>query len=412
MITYQDVLALDDNDPLAAKRQEFVLPSGCIYLDGNSLGALPEGARKRAKEVVEQQWGEGLIKSWNQHNWIDLPTQLGDKIAPLIGAAKGQVICCDSISVNLFKLLCAALAMRPGRNIVLSQSDNFPTDLYMVQGLSQLVGEQRCQLKLVDEQDISGNLNAEVAVLLLTQVNFRTGYLHDMHSITKLAHQKGILVIWDLAHSAGALPIELDRWGVDFAVGCGYKYLNGGPGAPAFIYAASRHQTAINQPLSGWMGHASPFTFSPQYAAGDGMLRFLCGTPSIVSMSVLDAALDVFAGVDMRVVRKKSCQLANLCMALIEQTGLCAALNLVSPRIDGERGSQVAYAHPSAFAICQALIARNIICDFRAPDILRIGFTPLYTSYSDVWHAVVNLQDIIQQGIYTQPQYNQKHKVT
>ena len=412
MITYQDILALDDNDPLADKRQEFVLPSGCIYLDGNSLGALPEAARKRAKEVVEQQWGEGLIKSWNQHNWIDLPTQVGDKIAPLIGAAPGQVICCDSISVNLFKLLSAALAMRPGRHIVLSQSDNFPTDLYMVQGLSQLLGEQRCQLKLVDEQDINDNLNTEVAVLLLTQVNFRTGYLHNMQRITQLAHQQGILVIWDLAHSAGAVPIELDRWEVDFAVGCGYKYLNGGPGAPAFIYAASRHQSALTQPLNGWMGHANPFAFSQQYQAAEGMLRFLSGTPSVVSMSVLDAALEVFDKVDMQLIRKKSCELANLCMALIEQSRLSNTLHLVSPVNDAERGSQVAYAHPNAFAICQALIARNIICDFRAPDILRIGFTPLYTSYADVWHAVENLQDIVQQGIYRQPQYNQKHKVT
>ena len=412
MITFQDIQALDAKDPLAAKKNEFELPADCIYLDGNSLGALPQKAKIRARQVVEQQWGQDLISSWNRHAWIDLPIRVGEKIAPLIGAAAEQVISCDSISVNVFKLLCSALTMQKGRHVVLSQTDNFPTDLYMVQGLSELLGLQHCELRLHAGERIEDAFSDEVAVLLLTQVNFRTGYLHDMQKITAMAHQHGILVIWDLAHSAGALPIELDKCEVDFAVGCGYKYLNGGPGAPAFIYVAKRHQDSITQPLSGWMGHANPFQFLPDYTPGKGMLRFLCGTPPIVSMSILEAALEIFADVNMPVLRDKSCKLAQLWMTLIEQLDLSNDLRLTSPVLDVERGSQVAYAHPCAFAICQALIERNIICDFRAPDILRIGFTPLYTSYADVWHAVKTLQEIVQQQQYRDEKYQQINKVT
>jgi kynureninase len=412
MIILQDILALDAIDPLASKKSEFALPTDSIYLDGNSLGALPKTAKIRATEVVELQWGQDLISSWNRHQWIDLPLKVGEKIAPLIGAASGQVICCDSISVNLFKLLCSALTLQTGRNVVLSQKDNFPTDLYMVQGLAELLGQQHCELNLFAGECIEEALNNDVAVLLLTQVNFRTGYLHDMQKLTELAHQHGILVIWDLAHSAGALPIELDKCEVDFAVGCGYKYLNGGPGAPAFVYVAARHQAAVKQPLSGWMGHANPFQFLPEYEAAAGMQRFLCGTPPILSMSVLDASLDVFNGVDMQVVRDKSCKLAQLWMTLIAQADLTNELTLISPRCDDERGSQVAYTHRSAFAICQALIARDIVCDFRAPDVLRVGFTPLYTSYADIWHAVENLQDIVQKKIYRDAKYNLLSKVT
>ncbi|KXI30541.1 kynureninase [Paraglaciecola hydrolytica] len=411
-MTFQDVQALDLNDPLADRKKQFSLPADCIYLDGNSLGALPIRAKNRTREVIEQQWGQDLIKSWNTHHWIDLPAQTGEKIASLIGAAAGQVICCDSISVNLFKLLCSALNMQKGRTVVLSQQDNFPTDLYMVQGLAELLGQQQCELRLQGGDNIVEALTADVAVLLLTQVNFRTGYMHDMQLITQLAHQQGILVIWDLAHSAGALPIELDKCEVDFAVGCGYKYLNGGPGAPAFVYVAERHQAIAKQPLSGWMGHAKPFDFSPQYQPGQGMLRFLCGTPSIVSMSVLDAALEVFDGVDMCVVRDKSCKLAQLYIGLVAQAHLTNKLTLISPLRNEDRGSQVSYTHVHAFAICQALIARNIICDFRAPDVLRVGFTPLYTSYVDIWNAVEHLQDIVHNEIYHETKYNQLNKVT
>ena len=261
-MNYQDVLELDRNDPLAEKRQEFSLPDDVIYLDGNSLGAMPLAAHERSLQVTQQQWGQDLIKSWNTHQWIDLPTRVGEKIATLLGAAVGQVICCDSTSVNLFKLLCAALERQRPRRVVLSQKDNFPADLYMVQGLSQLGENGVCELKVCEDSDIEAQLDETVAVLMLTHVNFRSGKLHDMQRLTGLAHKKGILVIWVLSHSAGALPLELDQWRVDFAVGCGYKYLNGGPGAPAFIYAAERHQQSIKQPLNGWMGHAAPFSFA------------------------------------------------------------------------------------------------------------------------------------------------------
>ena len=264
-MNFDEIITLDKADLLAKKRLEFDLPANTIYLDGNSLGALPKVVKSRVAEVVSQQWGNDLIKSWNSHSWIDLPIKVGEKIAPIIGAGQGQVICCDSISVNLFKLLCSALKLNSERTVVLSTKDNFPTDLYMVQGLSDLLGPDLCQLQMVEEQDIQQSLTESVAALLLTQVNFRTGRLLDMAKLTQLAHDKGVLVIWDLAHSAGALPVELDKCEVDFAVGCGYKYLNGGPGSPAFLYVAKRHQQAVKQPLSGWMGHAKPFAFDAQY---------------------------------------------------------------------------------------------------------------------------------------------------
>lgn len=412
MIDLQKVRTLDANDLLAHKKEEFRLPTGCIYLDGNSLGALPHGAMTRINQVVAQQWGNDLIKSWNSHQWIDLPLTVGAKIAALIGAEPGQVICCDSISVNLFKLLCSALVLQKGRHIVLSQDDNFPTDLYMVQGLSDLLGQQQCELRVCHEEEIEASLNSDVAVLLLTHVNFRSGRLHNMQRMTKLAHQHGILVIWDLAHSAGALPVKLDECDVDFALGCGYKYLNGGPGAPAFIYVAKRHQLKAKQPLSGWMGHLTPFDFSSDYVAAQGVNRYLCGTPAILSMSALDAALDIFADVDMQQVRLKSLKLAKLCLDLFAQYPALAELHLASPLRNEERGSQLAFSHPKAYAICQALIAQNVICDFRAPNILRFGFTPLYTSYVDIWSAVVRLNGIIEDKRYTDPAFNQHAKVT
>jgi kynureninase len=406
----------DDLDPLAHKRQSFALPHDVIYLDGNSLGALPKAASQRAAEVVEKQWGKDLIKSWNSHAWIDLPQQVGEKIAKLIGAAPGQVLCCDSISVNLFKLLCAALDLQKGRGnqrrVVLSVDDNFPTDLYMVQGLQHLLGEQNCCLRLCPETNIEHALQDDVAVLLLTQVNFRSGRLHNMHKLTAAAQQKGILVIWDLAHSAGALPLALDACQVDFAVGCGYKYLNGGPGAPAFVYVATRHQGAIQQPLSGWMGHAKPFAFQVDYEKALGVKQFLSGTPAIIAMSVLDAALDVFADVDMQVVRQKSLSLAEFCLQVLAEIPALSEMAIASPLNPNERGSQLAFAHPQAYAICQALIARGVICDFRAPDILRLGFTPLYTSHQDIYHAMQTLADILQCKAYQEDEFQRVQQVT
>jgi kynureninase len=411
-MNFDEIIALDKADPLAQKRLEFDLPANSIYLDGNSLGALPKSVKARLAEVISQQWGNDLIKSWNSHNWIDLPIKVGEKIAPLVGAAQGQVICCDSISVNLFKLLCCALKLNSERTVVLSTKDNFPTDLYMVQGLSDLLGPDLCQLQMVEELDIQQNLTQSVSVLLLTQVNFRTGKLLDMAKLTQLAHDHGILVIWDLAHSAGALPVELDKCEVDFAVGCGYKYLNGGPGSPAFLYVAKRHQKFVKQPLSGWMGHAKPFAFEPEYQGAANINRFQSGTPSVISLSALDAALDVWQGVNMLQVRNKSEALADVFIELVQMNDCLCDLVLCSPDFAKQRGSQLAFSHYAAFAICQALIEKGVIADFRAPNILRFGFTPLYTSFEDVWLAVATLANIVESKLYQELRFNVTLKVT
>ncbi len=411
-MNFNEIIALDKADTLAHKRDEFDLPADTIYLDGNSLGALPKAVKSRVAEVVSQQWGSHLIRSWNDHQWIDLPAQVGEKIAPIIGADKGQVICCDSISVNLFKLLSSALSLNSERNVVLSTEDNFPTDLYMVQGLSELLGPDLCQLKLVAEQNIEQSLNDSVAVLLLTQVNFRTGKLLDMQKITQLAHEKGVLVIWDLAHSAGAIPVELDDCNADFAVGCGYKYLNGGPGSPAFLYVAKRHQAAVKQPLSGWMGHAKPFAFDAKYQRANNINQYLCGTPSVIAMSALDAALDVWQDVDISKIREKSIALADVFIKLVQTHSCLRDLHLCSTENSSQRGSQLAFSHTDAFAICQALIEKGVIADFRAPNILRFGFTPLYTSFEDIYQAVTILAEVVKTQLYTQPRFNLAGKVT
>ena len=411
-MNFDDISALDKADPLAKKRLEFDLPTNTVYLDGNSLGALPTAVKSRIADVGSKQWGNHLIRSWNDHHWIDLPTNVGDKIAPIVGAELGQVICCDSISVNLFKLLSSALSLNSARSIVLSTQDNFPTDLYMVQGLSELLGPDLCQLQLVAEEQIEQSLNEDVAVLLLTQVNFRTGQLLNMEKLTQLAHKQGILVIWDLAHSAGALPVELDKCKVDFAVGCGYKYLNGGPGAPAFLYVAKRHHALVKQPLSGWMGHAKPFTFDPEYKSASNINQFLSGTPCVISMSALDAALDVWQDVDILEIRQKSIALCDVFIRTVQMHDCLHELKLCSPSAANQRGSQLAFSHDNAFAICQALIEKGVIADFRAPNILRFGFTPLYTSFEDIWQAVTILVDVVTSELYKEPRFNLALKVT
>jgi len=412
MIEQDQIKALDHSDSLAAKREEFALPQNTVYLDGNSLGCLPIAARERAREVVETQWGRDLIKSWNQHGWIDLPVTIGEKIARLIGAAPGQTICCDSTSVNLFKLLSVALQMQGERCIILSQEDNFPSDLYMVEGLRQLLGHDRVQLLLCTEDEIESAMHDKVAVLMLTQVNFRTGRLLDMQRLTEHAHARGIVVIWDLAHSAGVLPIELDACQVDFAVGCGYKYLNGGPGAPAFAYVAQRHQRHLHQPLSGWMGHASPFEFTAHYDPAPNITQLLAGTPPILSMSVLDAALEVYRDIDTAQLRRKANALSELFRTLIEQSPELHEFQLVSPTRPEQRGAQLAYRHPQAYAICQALIGHNVIADFRAPDLLRFGFSPLPLRFVDISTSVTVLIKIMRHDLWRDPQYATRSKVT
>ena len=409
-ITRADCEARDRADPLASFRERFELPEGIVYLDGNSLGALPKAAAARVKHAVEREWGTDLIKSWNVHRWIDLPQRAGAKIARLVGAKSSEVIVADSTSVNLFKMLAAALKMRPGRRVILSEPGNFPTDLYVAQGLIEMLGGKH-ELKLVPGEKIIGAIDDSVAVVSLTHVNYKSGRIHDMAATTAKAHASGALMLWDLAHSAGALPVDLNAANADLAVGCGYKYLNGGPGAPAFLFVAERHQAAIRPPLAGWMGHAHPFTFDVGYEPAAGVARNLCGTPPVLSMSALDAALDVMLEADMNALRGKSLALGDLFLSLVEQR--CAAHGFTNgSAARHERGSQVGLLHPEGYAIMQALIARGVIGDFRAPDMLRFGFAPLYNRYTEVWDAVEALKSVMDARAWDTPKFKTRAAVT
>jgi len=401
-----DIQLLDRNDPLAVFRDRFSLPEGVIYLDGNSLGALPRGVKARMDDVVSNQWGEGLIRSWNTHDWIDLPGRVGDRIARLVGAAPGTVTVADSTSVNLFKVLSAAVHLRSERRVILSEKGNFPTDAYIAAGLAELLGQGH-ELRLVEADELPEALDADVAVLMLTEVNYRTGARQDMASLTAAAHAAGALTVWDLCHSAGAIPVDLTAAGADFAVGCGYKYLNGGPGAPAFVYAAPRHHADLRQPLTGWLGHAAPFTFAEDYQPADGIARMRVGTPPILSMQALDAALDAFDGVDLGAVKAKADRLFDLFVGEVADLGL----TLATPTDPARRGTQVSLRHPEAYAVVQALIARGVIGDFREPDIMRFGLTPLYLRYQDVWYAAQILCEIIAANAWDQPEFKARAKV-
>ena len=401
----------DADDPLAPFRARFGLPEGTIYLDGNSLGALPLATPGRLAEVVHEEWGRGLITSWNAAGWVAAPQRIGDKIARLVGADEGEVIACDSTSVNLFKLLTAALSLRPERTTILSESGNFPTDVYMMQGIETLTrGAVRARLAGPDE--IEAVLDDRVAVLLLTQVHYKTGRMRDIAALTARAHACGALTIWDLSHSAGAVPVDLAAAQADFAVGCGYKYLNGGPGAPAWLYVARRHQDRVSPVLSGWFGHARPFDFTDDYQPAVGIARFLCGTPPVLGLAALECGVDLMLEADMTQIRAKSVALGELFVAgmapLCERFGF----TLASPAGPAARGSQIAYAHPEAHAIVQALIARGAIGDFRAPDILRFGLTPLYLRFADVERAVAILDEIMEARAWDRPEYRVRSAVT
>jgi kynureninase len=398
--------ALDRSDTLAAFRDRFQVPAGIIYLDGNSLGALPRSVPPRLDEVVTTQWGEGLIRSWNTHDWIDLPARVGDRIAKLIGAGPGTVTVADSTSVNLFKVLSAALQLRGDRKTILGQKGDFPTDGYIAQGLAELLGQGH-QVRLVAPEDLIAALDGDVAVLMLTEVNYRTGARLDMPGLTAAAHAAGALTVWDLCHSAGALPVDLTAADADFAVGCGYKYLNGGPGAPAFVYAAERHHAELRQPLNGWLGHAAPFSFAEAYRPAEGIARMRVGTPPILSMQALDAALDAFEGVDLRCVKAKADQLFDLFCGELADLGL----GLATPADPTQRGTQVSLRHPEAYAVMQALIGRGVIGDFREPDILRFGLTPLYLRFEDVWQAAQILREIIATASWDRPEFKRRAKV-
>ena len=400
---------LDATDPLAAYRDAFDLPPGLIYLDGNSLGALPKAARDAVSQTVEMEWGHDLIKSWNSHEWIKLPETVGEKIAPLLGAAAGQVICADSTSVNLFKLITAALQLRPGRNKIVSQVDNFPTDLYMAQGVVEWLGADRAQLVSASAEEMIDSIDRDTALVMLTHVNYRDGKVHDMARITQAAHEQGALMLWDLSHSTGAMPLALDGMGIDFAVGCGYKYLNGGPGAPAYVYVNRRLQDKVTQPLFGWMGHAEPFRFSSTYEPAEGVWRFVTGTPSVIAMQALSAALDMFSTIDLAQVRQKS---ETLTTWFIDCLADCPELELISPVRPVERGSQVSFHHPQGYAIVQALAAAGVIGDYRDPGILRFGFSPLYTSYAEAERAARLLRDILNAQTYLEPVFQVRQTVT
>ena len=402
-------MALDAADPLRHRRALFHIPAGLRYLDGNSLGMLPKAVAARVGAVIEAEWGEGLIRSWNSHGWIDLPARVAAKIERLVGAEPDSVTVADSTSVNVFKAVSAALRLRPGRRTILSDSGNFPTDLYVAQGLAELLGGGFA-LKVAAPEAVEAAIGDDLAVLLLTEVDYRTGRRHDMRRLTGRAHAAGGLAVWDLAHSAGAFPVALAAAGADFAVGCGYKYLNGGPGAPAFVYVAPRLAADIDPALCGWMGHAAPFAFDPGYAPAPGIGRMRVGTPSVIAMAALDTALDAFAGVDMAAVQAKSAALCDLFIAAVEAG--CPQLELVTPRDYRRRGSQVSFRCEHGYAVMQALIERGVIGDFRAPDFVRFGFTPLYTSHADVVAAASALAEIIGRRVWDQGKYHARLPVT
>lgn len=402
----------DRADELRSLRALFELPDDTVYLDGNSLGALPRSVPAAVSAVVEQQWGRDLIRSWNIHHWIDLPLQVGERIAPLIGAGPGQVLCVDSISVNLFKLLATALALRPGRRVILCAEGDFPTDGYVAQGLARLLGEARCTLRRVPSDSLAAAFDDEVAVLLLTQVNYRSGECYDMQALTEAAHKAGALALWDLAHSAGVIPMELDALDVDMAVGCGYKYLNGGPGAPAFVYLNRRLQNQVEQPLSGWLGHRGPFGFEPDYHPAGGILAYQAGTPAVISMAALNAALDVYDHTTVAAIRAKSLALTQFFLEGLRDGGLLEVFDCVTPTEPERRGSQVSLCHAQAWGISQALIEAGVIVDFRAPDIVRFGFAPLYNSFADAQTAIDTLQQILADERYLDTRFATRPAVT
>lgn len=398
---------LDAADPLSGYRDRFTLPEGVIYFDGNSLGALPRATPAAMRRAVEQEWGEGLIRSWNEADWFEMSSRIGGKIAPLIGAQPNEVIACDTVSVNLFKLIAAALDMRPGCKVILSEPGNFPTDIYMIEGLErQGLATQR----LANRDDLPGALDDDVALLMLTHAHYKSGELFDMAALTRAAHEAGALVLWDLSHSTGALPVDLNAAGADFAVGCGYKYLCGGPGAPAFACVAERHHAVLRQPLTGWFGHVRPFAFADEYEAAPGIEQLQCGTSPVLGLTALEVGVDLIAEIGVARLHAKSQALSEFFLECVEDHGLL--LDLVSPPESARRGSQLSFRHEHAFAICQALIARGVIGDFRDPDVLRLGFAPAYLRFEDMAQAARHLAEVLGSGEWQRDEFNRRAAVT
>ena len=406
----------DADDPLRHIRERFALPPGVIYLDGNSLGALPRATAATLQTCVQAEWGHGLIRSWYTHDWLHWPQRIGNQLANLLGAGDGEIVATDSTSVNIFKLLAGALQL-PGirddakRRVILSETGNFPTDLYIAQGLNQLLAN-RYTLKLVAATELAAALNETVAVALITEVNYCTGHWHDMAALNTAARQAGTHIVWDLSHSAGAVPVALSANGAEMAVGCGYKYLNGGPGAPAFCFLAQALQPHFTNPLAGWFGHQAPFAFTPDYAPAPGIDHLLCGTPSVLAMQALACGLATFDGVDMQAVRHKSLALSDLFWTLMDQHCADFGFTCISPRAHQQRASQLSFAHEHAHAIMQAIIDRGVIGDFRQPNLLRFGFTPLYTRFVDVWDAVMLIREVGQSGAWQDTKYQRRNQVT
>ncbi len=404
-------VARDAADPLRAFRDRFVIPEGVIYLDGNSLGPMPKAAAGLLNRTIEQEWGQDLIKSWNSAGWFDMPARLGDRVGALIGAAPDQTLVCDTTSINLYKAIHAAIGLRPDRDVVVAEAESFPTDLYIIEGAMKSAGRPM-QRRLIgaDGPSVESLIDEKVTVAVLSHVNYRTGALLDMAAITKQLHDVGALVIWDLCHSIGVVEIAFDLDAVDFAVGCTYKYLNGGPGSPAFIAVAKAHQATAQHPLSGWWGHAAPFAFDRDFRPDAGIKRFLCGTQPIISLRGVDAALDAMEGVQVAALRQKSLALTEFFMARVSV--LLPQLEIVTPRQPSLRGSQVGIAFQEGYAVIQAMIERGVIGDFRAPDLMRFGFAPLYVRFQDVWDAAEILADSINAEVWRDPRFNRKLGVT
>jgi kynureninase len=410
-VTRDACVARDASDPIGGLRDRFIIPDGVIYLDGNSLGPLPRAAASVLNRTIEREWGQDLIKSWNSAGWFDMPLRLGDRVGALIGAAPGQTVICDTTSINLYKAVHAAMALNPMRDVVIAEAASFPTDLYIIEGAMQSAGRpMRRRLVGADGPSVEALLDERVAVVVLSQVDYRTGALLDVAAITRLVHDAGALVIWDLCHSAGVIEVGFDRNEIDFAVGCTYKYLNGGPGSPAFISVATVHQATARHPLSGWWGHAAPFAFDRDFRPDAGIKRFLCGTPPIISLRGVDAALDAMEGVEVAALREKGLSLTGLFIDRI--SALLPDLDIVTPREPSQRGSQVAIAFDRGYAVVQAMIERDVIGDFRAPDIMRFGFAPLYLRYQDVWDAAEILAECIRAEVWRDSRYSQRLAVT
>lgn len=399
----------DARDPLARVREHFVIPDGLVYLDGNSLGALPSGTADVVAAAVEREWGRGLIRSWVDARWMEAPLRVGAKIARLIGAEADEVVVAESTTVCLFKLVCAALAMQPGRSVVLTEQENFHTDLYVAAGAAQLSG---AALRVVPRARIIESLGDDVALTLITHVDYRTGFMHDMRAVSDAAHACGALAVWDLSHSAGAVPLRIDEDGADMATGCGYKYLNGGPGAPAFLHVRRQLHDRLRNPVPGWLGHAEPFAFERDYRPAAGITSMLSGTPPTLQLAALESGVDLWLEQDMWTARRKSIALAELFITLVEERCAGMGFELVSPRDPERRGSQASFRHANGYGVVRALIERGVVGDFRAPDVCRFGFAPLYLRYVDVWDAVAALRDVVEAGAHLEDRFAQRAAVT